>query len=81
MVVREITVSARENLVVDQKTLGEAGLGERLRLVIQSGEIRILPEIILDPEKVLDDLAGCLGQEPAIEYDFSLKIGGLYEAR
>lgn len=27
------------------------------------------------------ELAGCLGQEPASEYDFKLKIGGLYEAR
>jgi len=26
-------------------------------------------------------LAGCLGQELAADYDFSLKTGGLYEAR
>jgi hypothetical protein len=31
--------------------------------------------------RMLDELAGCLGQEPATAYDFQLKIGGLYEAR
>lgn len=32
-------------------------------------------------EAPLHALAGSLGQEPASEYDFELKIGGLYEAR
>jgi len=41
----------------------------------------VAPEPLFDPEKVLEGLAGCLGQEPATEYDFGLKIGGLYEAR
>jgi hypothetical protein len=79
MVIREVT--ANEYLVVDQKTLNEAGLTGRLRLVVQPGEIRILPEATPDPKKILDELAGCLGQEPATEYDFGFKIGGLYEAR
>lgn len=82
MVVKEIEVMVEEgNLVVDEETLNAAGLGRHLRLIIQPGEIRILPEAALDPEKVLADLAGCLGQESATEYDFHLKIGGLYEAR
>ena len=47
-----------------------------------SGEaIHILSTPPLDAQKTLDELAGCLGQEPATEYDFHLKIGGLYEAR
>ncbi len=79
MVIREVT--ANEYLVVDQKTLNEAGLTGRLRLVVQPGEIRILPEAESDPEKMVDDLVGRLGQGPAEEYDFNLKLGGLYEAR
>jgi hypothetical protein len=79
MVIREVT--ANEYLVVDQKTLNEAGLTGRLRLIVQQGEIRIVSEAAVEPERVLDELAGCLGQEPATQYDFNLKIGGLYEAR
>ena len=79
MVIRE--VAANEYLVVDQKILAEAGLTGRLRLVVQPGEIRILPEAEPDLEKTLDELMGCLGQEPAEEYDFNLEIGGWYEAR
>lgn len=71
----------QEALTLDRKTLEEAGLHGRLRLLIQPGEIRILSEAPGDPEQVLDDLAGCLGQESATAYDFGLKIGGLYEAR
>jgi hypothetical protein len=81
MVVKEIEVGAEGELVVNQEILGAAGLGKRLRLIIQKGEIRILPESTSDPEKVLEDLAGYLGQESATEYDFHLKVGGLYEAR
>ena len=81
MVVKEIEIGSEGNLVVDQKTLGAAGLGKRLRLVIQKGEIRILPEAEPNPEKLLEDLAGCLGHELATEYDFQLKMGGLYETR
>lgn len=61
--------------MADQQTLAAAGLGTRLRLIIRQGEIRILPEDTSDPQKVLAELAGCLGQAPASEYDFSLKIG------
>ncbi len=78
---REIEISAEGNLVIDRKLLEEAGLGGRLRLLIHDGEIRILSEAASDPERILEELAGCLGEEPATEYDFNLEIGGLYEAR
>ncbi len=81
MVVKKIEVMAGEDLVVKQEILGTAGLGRYLQLIIQQGEIRILPEVASDPEKVLAELAGCLGQEPVTEYDFNLKVGSLYEAR
>lgn len=69
------------DLRLDHELLKKAGLRGRLRLIIQPGEIRILPETPTDAEGVLNNLAGCLGQESAAEYDFGLKIGGLYEAR
>ena len=36
--------------------------------VVLPGEIRILPEVELTTEQVLDGLAGCFGQEPAVDY-------------
>ncbi|MBM4306599.1 MAG: hypothetical protein FJ123_07670 [Deltaproteobacteria bacterium] len=78
MVVKEFETD--EDLVIGRKILDEANLGRRLRLVVKRGEIRIV-QTPVDPEKALEELAGCLGQEPAAEYDFHLKIGGLYEAR
>jgi len=61
--------------------LREAGLQGRLRLIIGQGEIRICSEMATEAEKVVQELAGCLGNEPATEYDVHLKLGGLYEAR
>ena len=83
MVVKDVSVSTESNLIIDKESLKAAGLGQRLQLVIKKGEIRILPEAstALDPAQVLDELAGCLGQEDVDSYDFSLKIGGLNEAR
>lgn len=78
---KEIEVFAEGKLVVPKDTLEEAGLRGSLRLIIQQGEIRILPQSKTAPESVLEDLAGCLGNEPVADYDFRLKIGGLYEAR
>jgi len=78
---KEIEILADGKLVVSEDTLIEAGLRGRLRLIIQQGEIRILPQSKTAPESVLEDLAGCLGNEPVADYDFRLKIGGLYEAR
>jgi hypothetical protein len=40
-----------------------------------------LPPDMITPEALVEDLAGCLGQESAAAYDFDLKLGGLYEAR
>jgi len=81
MRVKEKEVVAEKDLVIGREILDEANLGKRLWLIIQKGEIHILSTPPLDAQKTLDELAGCLGQEPATEYDFHLKIGGLYEAR
>ncbi|NCP16288.1 hypothetical protein GW866_04505 [bacterium] len=81
MVTREIEIVPKGDLVVGRQTLREAGLTGRLRLIVQKGEIRVVPESVLEPKKILENLAGCLGRESATEYDFQLKIGGLYEAR
>ena len=81
MVQRRIRIEAGRDLVIAREDLTEAGLGRTLRLVIRKGEIRILTEPASDEEKVLEELAGCLGQESASDYDFGLKIGGWYEAR
>lgn len=83
MVVKDIIISIENDLIIDKEALKAAGLGKRLQLVIKEGEIRILPkaDTIVSPEQVLNELAGCLGQESAENYDFSLKIGGLNEAR
>ena len=78
---KEITVVAEQELVLTQAMLHEAGLHGRVRLVIGEGEIRILPGAITDAEHLVQELAGCLGQEAATAYDFHLKLGGLYEAR
>jgi hypothetical protein len=78
---KEITVTIAGDLVVTKAMLDEAGLSGALRLVIQQGEIHILPKSAIAAEDVVQDLAGCLGQEPATAYDFHLELGGLYEAR
>jgi len=79
--VKEITVVADQELVLTETMLHEAGLQGRLRLIIGQGEIRICSETATEAEKVVQELAGCLGHEPATEYDMHLKLGGLYEAR
>jgi hypothetical protein len=79
--VKEITVAADQELVLTRPMLREAGLEGRLRLIIGQGEIRICSETPTEADKVVQELAGCLGQEPATEYDMHLKLGGLYEAR
>jgi hypothetical protein len=81
MMAKEKEVTAEKDLVIGRDILDEANLGKHLSLIIQEGEIHIVPKALLDAEKTLEELAGCLGQEPATAYDFHLKIGGLYEAR
>ena len=78
---KEITVVADQELVLTRSMLLEAGLQGRLRLIIGQGEFRIYSETATEAEKVVQELAGCLGHEPATEYDMHLKLGGLYEAR
>jgi hypothetical protein len=80
---KEITMTADDELVLEPAILQEAGLQGRLRVLISSGEIRILPlpSEMTTSEALVEDLAGCLGQESAAAYDFDLKLGGLYEAR
>ncbi len=79
--VLEIEVLVDDDLHLNHAVLKQAGLHGRLRLLIQPGEIRILPELPTDPQQLLDQLAGSLGEESASDYDFGLKVGGLYEAR
>ena len=55
---KEVTVKVQGDLVVPQATLGEAGLSGRLRLIVQPGEIRILPEPTSEAEDVVQELAG-----------------------
>jgi hypothetical protein len=81
MTIKAIEVASGEDLIVEREALREAGLKGRLQLVVQKGEIRIMANETFDPIEVLEELAGCLGQEPIEDYDFQLKIGGLYEAR
>jgi hypothetical protein len=81
MMFKEKEVIAEKDLVIGREILDEANLGKRLCLIIEEGEIHILPKPPFDAQKTLEELAGCLGQEPATAYDFHLKIGGLYEAR
>ena len=78
---KEITVVADQELVLTPTMLREAGLQGRLRLIIGQGEIRIYSETATEADKVVQELAGCLGYEPAAEYDMHLKLGGFYEAR
>ena len=78
---KEKEVTAEKDLIIGRDILDEANLGKNLSLIIKEGEIHIVPKPLLDAEKSLEELAGCLGQEPATAYDFHLKIGGLYEAR
>jgi len=81
MTTKEREVTAEEDLLIGRNILDEADLGKHLSIIIQKGEIHIVSRPVIDPQKTLEELAGCLGQEPATEYDFLLKIGGLYEAR
>ena len=77
--VQELQV-AEEGVLLGKDILQEARLGQHVRVVVHEGEIRLLPAEEAW-NKTLDELAGCLGEESAEEYDFKLKVGGLYEAR
>jgi len=81
MTVKVVPMAPQTDLRIERGFLEEAGLKGPLRLIVGRGEIRILPMETTEALRMLDELAGCLGQEPATAYDFQLKIGGLYEAR
>jgi len=81
MLQQQIMVSPDRGLLVNKDLLDLAGLRGKLKVVVRLGEIRILPAVEPTAKDILAGLAGCLGPEPAADYDFGLKIGGLYEAR
>ena len=81
MAERELTMEAEDVLVLPRELLNEALIGKRVRLIVRKGEISIRPETPPDPYRVLDKLAGCLGEEPMESYDFDLEVGGIYEVR
>jgi hypothetical protein len=70
----------KEGLLLEVELLREAHLGQHVKVVVQSGEIHLLPAEEEDWQKILDDLAGCLGTERVADYDFDLKIRNPYEA-
>ena len=74
MLVKQIAIRLENELTLDRGTLEAAGPGARLRLMVQKGEIRILGDTSRSPEDDLDELAGCLGDEPATDYGFSLEL-------
>ena len=78
---QELEFPGEGDLVLRRKTLLDAGLQGRLRVLIREREIRVLPKEGQELDELLDRLAGCLGEESASDYDFHLKTGGLYEAR
>ena len=81
MISKRKDVTAEKDLVINRDILDEANLGKHLSLIIREGEIHIVSKSPTEIQETLEELAGCLGEEPATSYDFNLKIGGLYEAR
>ena len=74
---REVILDVEDTLVVPRELLNEAALGRRVRIIVRKGEIYIRPEKPADPHRLLDELAGCLGEEPFEAYDFDLELGGV----
>ena len=81
MLHQQIIEAPNQNLLVGKDLLDQAGLRGQLKVIIRLGEIRIVPAVERTAKDLLDGLAGCLGRESAADYDFGLKLGGLYEAR
>lgn len=74
-------VTKQGALVLEKDILTEAGLDRQVRVIVSKGEIRIVALPKINPEILLEELEGCLGEESASEYDFKLKVGSLNEAR
>ena len=70
-----------QDMVVGEKMQHEADQENKHSIFVQQGDTCILPPAQTDPKQMIEMLAGSLGKEAAEEYDFLLKIGGLYEAR
>ena len=68
--------TAKKGLLIEEPLLRKAHLDQRVRVVVLESEIRILPAEE-DWEQVLNELAGCLGEEPVQDYDFEFKARGL----
>lgn len=81
---REMRITRRtdeKGLVLESDLLQDARLGREIRVIVREGEIRLLPEREEDDwQNTLDELAGCLGDEPVEAYDFELKLRNPYEA-
>jgi hypothetical protein len=81
MEVKEQEVLA-EGLCIESHLLEKARLGQHVQIVITEGEIRILP-VVEDVPALLNRLEGCLGKEPAQDYNFKsgLQRYGVLHAR
>lgn len=79
----QAVLSREGDLLIPRHLMARYGLraGTQVTLELGETEIRILPTHSQTGEELLEALAGCLGQESVQEYDFDLKLGGLYEAR
>lgn len=71
-IIKEVNIPTEKGLYIDSAILEQAGLVDPIQLVISNGEIRILPLATTNPEAILAELAGCLGQESVTEYEFDL---------
>jgi|GEM_PF-763639 len=81
MTVLAKSITRQGALILGKDLLSEAGLERQVRIIVKQGEIRIVAMPASDPEVLLAELAGCLGQEPAAEYDFkSCARQGLQES-
>ncbi|OQX26572.1 MAG: hypothetical protein BWK80_09670 [Desulfobacteraceae bacterium IS3] len=71
-------ISAAGDIIISEDILKKAGLNGYLQILIGDGEIQIVAKKQDDAEKILEELAGCMGNEPAEYYDFNLKTEGFY---
>ena len=82
METKEFTLGADKGLVIDRQMLEAARIEGKVRIIVQDGEIRILPESgAVDPFRLVEELAGALGKDSVGEYDFDLEIDGSHETR
>ena len=75
-----LEVNLKDGLMIAPEVLTRANIRERAQLIIKEGEI-LIKSAEFDAQRLLDELAGCLGEEKAEEYNFDLKRDGWYETR